>query len=266
MFLKAVFFGIVEGITEFLPISSTGHLILANRIIDPFKDPIFTNAFNVIIQLGAILAVIYLFWDKLWIFKDLKLKTNTFLLWLKILVAVLPAAVIGFLYDDIISTKLSGIGVVAIAWIFYGIILILIENWLKRSNKKQAVENTQDISWLNALIMGVFQCLALIPGTSRSAATIIGGLLLGLSRPVAAEFSFFLAIPTMCGAALLKLLKAGGGISLHGWLIIFTGFVVSFLTAMIVIRLFMDYIRKHNFKIFGWYRIILGLIVLLFLR
>lgn len=263
LFFKAVFLGIIEGITEFLPISSTGHLILADKFINLSNNPGFTNAFEVIIQLGAILAVIYLFWDRLWIFKGLKLKTDTLLFWLKIFFAVIPSAVLGFLFDDQISAKFFNIQTVAIALVVYGVAIILVERFIK--NKKQSPANAQSTGWLTALGIGLFQCLALIPGTSRSAATIIGGLLLGLSRTAAAEFSFFLAIPTMCGAALLKLVKIGS-LAVFDWLIILVGFVVSFLTAMIVVRLLMDYLQKHNFKIFGWYRIILGLIVLLLLK
>jgi len=265
-FFKAVFFGIIEGITEFLPISSTGHLILADKFISLSTDQVFTNAFEVIIQLGAILAVVYLFWDKLWIFKGWKLKTDTLLFWFKILLAFLPAAVLGRLYGKAIKASLFDIRTVAIAWIFYGVVMILVEYFLKSRQKKQTVPAAQNIGWLTALALGLFQCLALVPGTSRSAATIIGGLLLGLSRTAAAEFSFFLAIPTMLGAALNDIVEVGGVIDPAGWLLILVGFIVSFLTAMIVIRLLLDYLQKHDFKIFGWYRILLGLLVLWLLK
>ncbi|MDR1997261.1 MAG: undecaprenyl-diphosphate phosphatase [Candidatus Margulisbacteria bacterium] len=263
--IKAVFIGILEGLTEFLPVSSTGHMILADQFIQLSENPVFTNAFQVIIQLGAILAVVYLFWDRLWIFKGWKLKKDTLGLWFKILLAVLPAAVLGLRYDDALSASFFKPFPVAVALIFYGVVLIVIENVLGRG-AKPPLSSVQRIGWGRAFVLGLFQCLALIPGTSRSAATIIGGLLLGLSRQAAAEFSFFLAIPTMCGAALLKIAKVGGDFSPLGWLIIAIGFTASFLTAVIVLRLFLDYIQKHNFKLFGWYRIGLGLLVLWFLR
>jgi undecaprenyl-diphosphatase len=262
--LKGVFLGIIEGLTEFLPISSTGHLILANEVIQLGGGAEFTKAFEVIIQLGAILAVVYLFWDKLWPFKGFRLRKDIFGMWLKIALAVTPAAILGFLYEETIDAKLFQPRPVAVALIFYGAVLICIESFL--GSRPAKIIAASRIGWLTALALGLFQCLALIPGTSRSAATIIGGLLLGLSRAAAAEFSFFLAIPTMFGATLLKLCKICGAVSPLGWLIILAGFGASYLTAVVVIRLFMDYIQKHNFKLFGWYRIILGLIVLWLLR
>lgn len=281
-FLKVIILGIVEGITEFLPISSTGHLILVSEVLK-LHSKSFENAFSVIIQLGAILAVVLLYWDKLnpisrkklspqliendsklslssrWYLRDKK----TMRLIAKIVIGFLPAAILGFIFDDIIDKYLFNPTVVAIMLIVYGIIIILMENKKRDSFK---YEDLDEVSVMDAFKIGFFQCLAMIPGTSRSAATIIGGMSLGCNRATAAEFSFFLAIPTMLGATALKILKIGTGFSLYEWFLILVGFIVSFVVAYAVIIKFMSYIQKHDFKVFGIYRIILGIIVILVLK
>ena len=286
--IKVIILSIVEGITEFLPVSSTGHLILFNQFVG-LEPQAFSNAFMVIIQLGAILAVIAIYFDKLNPFgvdkihnkkypetieqmsgwKKFVNKTyywfnnnDTVTLWLKIIVATLPAAVLGFLFDDYIDELLFYPIPVAIALIFYGIIIILIEK--KNANKKEfKITDVFDVTYKTALLIGCFQVLAMWPGTSRSAATIIGGILLGLNRKAAADFSFFLAIPTMFGATLLKIVKVTG-LSSTQWGLIALGFVISFIVAYIVIKKFLEYIQKHDFSVFGYYRIVLGIIVLLY--
>lgn len=281
--IKAIILGIVEGITEFLPISSTGHLIIANNFLS-FGDKGFENAFNVIIQLGAILSVVFLYWNKLNPFsykkvskklgtpvKNLPFKERAALafknpdkriirLWVKIIVGVIPAAILGFLFDDFIDAHLFSTKVVAVTLILYGIVIILIETKYNRETKFNSIE---EAGLLTCLFVGVFQCLAMIPGTSRSAATIIGAVLLGFSRSAAAEFSFFLAIPTMLGATLLKLFKIGTALSFGQFILIFIGGLVSFIVALIVIKSFMNYIKKHNFVYFGYYRIFLGAVLII---
>lgn len=281
--IKAIILGIIEGITEFLPISSTGHLIIANNFLS-FGDKGFENAFNVIIQLGAILSVVFLYWNKLNPFsyrkvskklgrpvKNLPFKERAALafknpdkriirLWVKIIVGVIPAAILGFLFDDFIDAHLFSTKVVAVTLILYGIVIILIETKYNRETKFNSIE---EAGLLTCLLVGVFQCLAMIPGTSRSAATIIGAVLLGFSRSAAAEFSFFLAIPTMLGATLLKLFKIGTALTFGQFIIIFIGGLVSFIVALIVIKSFMNYIKKHNFVYFGYYRIFLGAVLVI---
>lgn len=262
LLLKAAFLGIVEGITEFLPISSTGHMILVDHYVKLSNNHSFTTAFEVIIQLGAILSVVVYFWNKLWPFSGTRTeRTETWQIWFKVLVAVLPAIVIGLKFDDLIEEKLFNATTVSIALIFYGIILILIEIYNKKKNSF-AITNVRNIGYDKAFMIGIFQCLAMVPGTSRSASTIIGGILLGLNRAVAAEFSFFLAIPTMMGATLLKIIKEGFSFSVIEWISIACGFVVSFVVAFAVIKLFMEYIKTKDFKIFGYYRIGLGIVIL----
>jgi len=257
--LKSVILGIIEGITEFLPISSTGHLIIAEKFIQLSQNQSFVASFQVIIQLGAILSIIVLFWKKLFPFgQGGEHCKKTLNLWLLVIIGVIPAAIIGFLFDDFIEEKLFTPLVVAVALIFYGIVLILIE----KSKKLQVkISDVNAIPVKFAVAIGFFQCLAMIPGTSRSAATIIGGLLLGLSRAAAAQFSFFLAIPTMFGASLLKIVKKGLSFSSFEIVIIAVGFVVSFVSAFAVVKFLMNYISKNNFVIFGYYRIILGAII-----
>ena len=270
--LKAVLFGIVEGITEWLPISSTGHMILLNEFVTLDVSEEFWEMFLVVIQLGAILAVVLLFWDKIFPF-DLKgrtagkesslIKKDIFVLWFKILAACVPAAVIGLLFDDVFDALFYNPWCVAVALIVFGVAFILIEDRNKKADPK--VTDLGQITYKTALLIGVFQLIAAIfPGTSRSGATIVGALLLGVSRTVAAEFTFFLAIPVMLGASLLKLVKFGFTFSRAELTILFVGMVVAFLVSVIVIRFLMSYIKKHDFKVFGWYRIILGTIVLIY--
>ena len=272
--LKSIIFGFIEGITEWLPISSTGHLILAEQFLK-FENvsPEFWSMFQVVIQFGAILAVILIYLKKIWPFTKNKEKAikqkgilsildkNIMNLWGKILVACIPAAVIGLLFDETFEALFYNPTCIAIALIVFGIAFIVIENWNK--NRKSAKNTNSEITYKDALIIGVFQLLAAIfPGTSRSGATIIGGLLIGLSRANAAEFTFYLAIPTMLGASLLKLIKFGLAFTSAEIIILLIGMLVSFVISMFVIKFLMNYIKKHNFKIFGYYRIILGIIVL----
>lgn len=272
--LKAILFGIVEGITEWLPISSTGHLILVEQFVH-FNEvsPKFWSMFQVVIQFGAILAVVILYWNKIWPFtknKDKAIKSTGILsylnkdimiLWVKILVACIPAAIIGLAFDEIFEALFYNPFCIAIALIVFGIAFIVIENWNK--NKKSKKEKSSQITYKDAIIIGIFQLLAAIfPGTSRSGATIIGGLLIGLSRPNAAEFTFYLAIPTMLGASLLKLVKFGLGFTGIELAILIIGMIVSFIVSVVIIKFLINYIKKHDFKVFGYYRIILGIIVL----
>ena len=265
--LKAILFGIVEGITEWLPVSSTGHIILLDEFIklkvssDAFKD-----MFDVVIQLGAILAVVVLFFSKLNPLSPKKTadeKKNTWLLWVKVIIAVLPSAVIGLLFEDLLDTYLYSYIVVALALIFYGVAFIVVE---KLNTKKPAkIETVHDIDFKTAILIGCFQVLSLIPGTSRSGSTILGAILLGVSRSAGAEFSFFLAIPTMLGASALKGLKfllEGPAVTSTDIGVLVVGCVVSFVVSLLVIKGLMDYVRKHNFSVFGWYRIVLGILVL----
>lgn len=266
--LKAILFGIVEGITEWLPISSTGHMIILDDLIHLGVSADFYKLFEVVIQLGAILAVIILYFKTIfpWGFKKTKEDTkDTFNLWGKILVACIPAAIIGLLFDDWLDEHLYNSVVVSLMLILYGIIFIIVEN--KNIGKKDT-KSLKAITYKQALLIGGFQLLALIPGTSRSGATIIGGLLLGLSRSVAAEFTFFLAIPVMAGASLLKLVKyvADVGLTFTGLELSILGVscLVAFLVSLFIIKFIMKYIRNHDYKVFGWYRIVLGIIVLLY--
>ena len=263
-FLKAILFGIVEGITEWLPVSSTGHLILLEEFIHLDVTKEFYEMFQVVIQLGAILAVILLFWNKLWPFsrkKTVAENRNTWQLWFKVVVAVIPSAVIGLLLDDWMDAHFYNYIVVAITLIVYGVAFLLVE----RSQKTTKIDDVYAIDYRTALLIGAFQCLSLIPGTSRSGSTILGAILIGVARPAAAEFSFFLAIPTMLGASAVKLLKY----VLEGMIpsgmemgILLTGCVVSFLVSVLVIRVLMDFVRKRSFAPFGVYRIVLGAAVL----
>ena len=264
--LKAILFGIVEGITEWLPVSSTGHMILLDEFIHLKVSPEFYEMFQVVIQLGAILAVILLFFHKLNPFspkKDSQEKKNTWNLWFKVIVAVLPSAVLGLLLDDWMDEHLYNYVVVAVTLILYGVAFLFVEKKKISTN----FDTVQAIDYKTALLIGAFQCLSLIPGTSRSGATILGALMLGVSRSAGAEFSFFLAIPTMLGASALKLLKfILSGVSATGTeiAVLIVGSIVSFLVSFVVIRGLMDYVRKHSFFIFGVYRIGLGLLVLVF--
>ncbi len=264
--LKAIVFGIVEGITEWLPISSTGHLILLDEFLKLRVSPEFYEMFQVVIQLGAILAVIVLFFHKLNPFAPKKTeaqKRDTWQLWFKVVAAVLPSAVIGLLLDDWMDEHLYNYVVVAIALIVYGVAFLLLE---KRSLPTK-ITSVYQIDYRTAILIGAFQCLALIPGTSRSGSTILGAILLGVARPAGAEFSFFLAIPTMLGASALKLLKfmlSGAQAGGQEIAVLIVGCLVSFLVSVLVIRALMEYVRKHSFCVFGVYRIVLGLAVLIY--
>ena len=266
--LKAVLFGIVEGITEWLPVSSTGHLILLDEFIRLKVSAEFYEMFEVVIQLGAILAVIVLFFHKLWPFsakKTVQQKKDTWTLWFKVVVAVIPSAVLGLLFDDWMDAHLYNYVVVAIALIFYGVAFMLVEK--RNGGKATAIDSVYAIDYKTALLIGAFQCLSLIPGTSRSGSTILGAILLGVARPAGAEFSFFLAIPTMLGASALKLLKylmEGLIPSVNEIAVLVVGCIVSFLVSLLVIRALMDYVRRHSFSVFGIYRIVLGIAVLVY--
>lgn len=261
--LKAVLLGIVQGITEWLPVSSTGHMILVDEFVKLNFSQTFISTFLVVIQFGSILAVLLIFFKKLNPFDSSKSKVEkkeTLSLWAKVIVAVIPSGIIGVLFEEDIDRLFFNSTTVALALIIYGVIMIVIEN----RDKKPAVSDFSEVSYKLAIGIGLFQCLALIPGTSRSGSTIIGATLLGASRYVAAEFSFFLAIPTMLGASLLKLVKTGFAFTGFEWLVLGVGSVVAFVVSVIVIKFFMDYIKKHDFKAFGYYRIVLGIIVLLY--
>ena len=263
--LKVVFLGIVEGITEWLPISSTGHMLLVDNFLSLNMSEAFKDMFFVVIQLGAILAVVVIFWNKMcpFQFKDREkpiFKKDIFSLWFKVIVACIPGAIVTILFDDYIDTHLHTPVVISIALVFYGIAFILIESW----NKKRipTVAKLSDISYKTAFIIGLFQVLSIIPGTSRSGATIIGALVIGVSRVAAAEFTFFLAVPVMFGLSAIKVLKFGLSFTCTELLMLGIGMVVAFAVSVLVIKFLMNYIKRHNFKIFGWYRIILGIIVL----
>ncbi|MBQ9783569.1 MAG: undecaprenyl-diphosphate phosphatase [Clostridia bacterium] len=264
--LKSLLFGIVEGITEWLPISSTGHMILLNEFLSLNVSEKFWEMFQVVIQLGAILAVIVLFFGKLNPFAPSKTaaeKKGTWRLWGLVILAVLPSAVIGLLLDDWLDEHFYNYITVAVALIVYGVAFILIEKL--RKNQRTRVERVEDLTARDALLVGGFQVLAVIPGTSRSGSTILGGMLFGLSRTAAAEFSFYLAIPTMAGASLLKAVKyflEGNVPSAQEWVLLGVGCLVAFLVSLLVIRYLMDYVRRHSFSAFGIYRIVLGILVL----
>lgn len=294
--IKAIVYGIVEGITEWLPISSTGHLILVERLI-PFQETSdgFFQMFDVVIQLGAVLAVVVLFWNRIWPFyskKNLRsrkggivksakdpavgnvaLSMDAFWMWVKIVVACIPAVIYGLLFDDMVSAAFekeigeSGVTVqvivVAVMLVLVGILFIVIENWNK--NRTPVTTKLSQLTYRDALIIGLCQLVAAaLPGTSRSGATILGAIMIGISRTVAAEFTFFLAIPVMFGASLLKVVKFGFDFSGMEMACLLTGTVVSFIVSVFVLRFLMDYIKKHDFKVFGWYRIVLGILVLLY--
>ena len=270
--LKAVLFGVVEGITEWLPISSTGHMILLNEFVKLDVSPEFWNLFLVVIQLGAILAVVVRFWSTIWPFKRVKRKNGTsrivfrkqtLFLWLKALVACIPAGVVGVLFDDWIDEHFYTPTVVGTALLAVGILFIIIET--VNANKVPRVDRLRDLTFGDAFIIGLFQLVAAVfPGTSRSGATILGGRMIGVSRTVASRFTFILAIPVMAGASLLKIVKYGFRFSGGELILLGTGMLVAFLVSMVIIAFLMNYIRKHDFRVFGWYRIILGILVLLY--
>lgn len=266
--LKAALFGVVEGITEWLPISSTGHMILLNEFVHMDVGEDFWNMFLVVIQLGAILAVVLLFWNKIFPFDFTKkgkkiLRKDVWDMWFKIVAACIPAAVVGVFFDEILERYLYNPFTVAVMLILFGAGFLLIEN--RNRGKKPRIDSLQAIGYREAVLIGLFQLIAAIfPGTSRSGATILGGLMIGVSRIVAAEFTFFLAIPVMLGASLLKLVKFGFDFTGTEAAILAAGMVVAFAVSMAVIRFLMGYIRRHDFKVFGWYRIVLGALVLVY--
>ncbi len=265
--LKAVLFGIVEGITEWLPISSTGHLILLNEFVRLNMSEEFGSMFDVVIQLGAILAVIVLFFHKLNPFapsKSAPEKKQTWSLWFKVVAAIIPSGVVGVLFDDWMDAHLHNGIVVSIALIVYGIAFILVERKNEGKHLKR-IEDVHDIDYKTALMIGLFQCLSLVPGTSRSGSTILGAILIGVGRSAGAEFSFFMAIPTMLGASAIKGLKfllSGVSATATELGVLVVGCIVSFVVSLLVIRALMEYVRKHSFSAFGVYRILLGVIVL----
>lgn len=274
--LKAFILGVVEGITEWLPVSSTGHMILVDEFLKMKVSDDFKEMFEVVVQLGAIMAVVIIFWNKLWPFgkknnahplkKDgfgAYIKTDIFQMWFKVLVACIPAAVVGLVLDDWLNEHFYNPWVVSIALIVFGIAFIIIEKWNK--NRTPKVNSIAELTYKAALIIGLFQLIAAIfPGTSRSGATIVGALLIGISRTVAAEFTFYLAVPVMFGASLLKLVKFGFAFSSSELAILLVGMITAFAVSVFVIKFLMDYIKKHDFTVFGWYRIVLGALVILY--
>ena len=263
---KAIILGIIEGITEWLPISSTGHMILVDEFLQLNMSPQFKEMFFVVIQLGAILAVVVLYWKKIFPFSFKKkpfVQKNIIVMWIKIIVACLPAAVIGLLFDDKINELFYNFQTVAIMLILFGIFFIVVENYNK--GRRPAVDDMDHLTFKMAIIIGLFQVIAAVfPGTSRSGATILGALLIGVSREVAAEFTFFLAIPVMFGSSVLKLAKFGLAFTSFEMVILLVGSVVAFFVSILAIKFLVGYIKKNDFKVFGWYRIILGVILLIY--
>lgn len=266
--LKVILLGVVEGITEWLPISSTGHMILVDEFVKLNVSEAFREMFFVVIQLGAIFAVIVLYWSKLFPFKKQKiadakarivLDRETMLMWLKVIIAVLPAALIGIPFDDQIDAMFYNYQTVAVTLILYGVLFIVIET--RNRGKLPRINSIENITYGTAIIIGIFQVLSLIPGTSRSGATIVGAILIGVSRTVAAEFTFFLAIPVMLGASLLKLVKFGLVFTQAEAVIMAVGMITAFVVSILAIKFLMGYIKKHDFKVFGYYRIVLGIAV-----
>ncbi len=264
--LKVIFLGIVEGITEWLPISSTGHMILVDEIIPLNVTAEFKEMFLIVIQLGAILAVILLFWNKIFPFNFKKgrpfIKMDIMTLWFKIIVACLPATIMVLLFDDLIDKYFYNYITVAITLIVYGVLFIIIEN--RNKHRTPEIRTLPDITYKTALLIGLFQLLSMIPGTSRSGSTILGAIILGTSRYVAAEFSFFLAIPAMLGYSLLKMLKFGFDFSSNEILTLVLGMLTAFVVSVVAIKFLMGYVKKHDFKVFGYYRIILGILVVVY--
>ncbi len=262
--LKAILFGVVEGITEWLPVSSTGHMILLDEFVQFNVSEEFMSMFLVVIQLGAILAVVILFWNRLWPFSSREkffIKKETFSMWFKIVFACIPAAVVGILFEEELDELFYNYWTVALALIAFGVLFIVIENQNKGMRIK--VDSISQITYPMALWIGVFQLIAAVfPGTSRSGATILGAIMIGISRTAAAEFTFFLAVPVMLGASLLKIVKFGFDFAPMELALLLVGMAVAFLVSIAVIKLLLGYIRKHSFVIFGWYRILLGIVVL----
>lgn len=266
--LKVIFLGIVEGITEWLPISSTGHMLLVDEFLQLNASQEFKNVFFVVIQLGAILAVVLIFWHKMWPFqfKDKSkptLKMDIFTMWIKVVIACIPGAIVTILFDDYIEAHFQTPLVIALALIIYGIAFIVIERWNKTRDPK--IATLGDITYQTAIMIGLFQVLSIVPGTSRSGATIIGALIIGVSRVAAAEFTFFLAVPVMFGLSFLKILSFGLNFTGYELMLLFIGSFVAFIVSIVVIKFLMSYIKKHDFQVFGWYRIVVGILVILLL-
>ena len=261
--IKAIILGIIEGITEWLPISSTGHMILADEFIKLNVSEEFKEMFFVVIQLGAILAVVLLYWNKLFPIsfkRKIEVKKDTISLWIKVLFAIIPAAIIGIPFEDKIDEVFYNYKVVIATLIIYGVLFIFLEN-RNKSKKTSLIKSFDHLSYKTAVIIGIFQVLSLIPGTSRSGSTILGAILIGCSREIAAEFSFFLAIPIMFGASLIKIAKFGFAFSGQELTILITGMLVAFVVSILAIKFLVGYIKKNDFKAFGYYRIVLGLIL-----
>lgn len=267
-FLKVIFLGIVEGVTEWLPISSTGHMLLVDEFLQLDASDSFKEMFFVVIQLGAILAVVLLFWKKMWPFrlgenkKTIVVRKKVFSVWFKVVVACIPGAIVTLLFDKFIEAHLHTPFVIALALIVYGVLFIVIERLNKTRTPK--IRKLSEIDYKTALLIGLFQVLSIIPGTSRSGATIIGALIIGVSRTAAAEFTFFLAVPVMFGLSFIKLIKFGLAFTGTEIAILLVGSVTAFLVSLFVIKFLMSYIKKHDFRVFGWYRIALGIIVLIY--
>lgn len=267
-FLKVIFLGIVEGVTEWLPISSTGHMLLVDEFLQLDASDSFKEMFFVVIQLGAILAVVLLFWKKVWPFrlgenkKTIVVRKKVFSVWFKVVVACIPGAIVTLLFDKFIEAHLHTPFVIALALIVYGVLFIVIERLNKTRTPK--IRKLSEIDYKTALLIGLFQVLSIIPGTSRSGATIIGALIIGVSRTAAAEFTFFLAVPVMFGLSFIKLIKFGLAFTGTEIAILLVGSVTAFLVSLFVIKFLMSYIKKHDFRVFGWYRIALGIIVLIY--
>ena len=263
--IKAIILGIVQGITEWLPVSSTGHMILVDEFLKLNVSPEFMEMFLVVVQFGSILAVVLLYWKKIFPFTfdkgKVHIEKNTFVMWFKIVIACIPAAIVGLFFDEKLNELFYNPTTVAIMLIVFGVLFIVVENYNK--GKRSTINSLAEITYTTAFIIGIWQLIAAVfPGTSRSGATIVGALLLGVSRTVAAEFTFFLAIPVMFGASALKMLKFGFNFAAGEIIILLVGMIVAFVVSVLAIRFLMSYIKKHDFKIFGWYRIVLGIIVL----
>ncbi len=267
-FLKVIFLGIIEGITEWLPISSTGHMLLVDEFLQLNASDEFKEMFFVVIQLGAILAVVLLFWKKMWPFRlgenkrTVVVRKKVFSVWFKVIVACVPGAIVTLLFDDFIEAHLHTPFVIAAALIVYGVAFIVVEK--HNQTRKPSIRKLSEIDYKTALLIGLFQVLSIIPGTSRSGATIIGALIIGVSRTAGAQFTFFLAVPVMFGLSFIKLLKFGLAFTGTELAILLVGSVSAFLVSLLVIKFLMNYIKKHDFTVFGWYRIALGIVVMLY--
>ena len=267
-FLKVIFLGVIEGITEWLPISSTGHMLLVDEFLQLNASDEFKEMFFVVIQLGAILAVVLLFWKKMWPFRlgenkrTVVVRKKVFSVWFKVIVACVPGAIVTLLFDDFIEAHLHTPFVIAAALIVYGIAFIVVEK--HNRTRKPSIRKLSEIDYKTALLIGMFQVLSIIPGTSRSGATIIGALIIGVSRTAGAQFTFFLAVPVMFGLSFIKLLKFGLAFTGTELAILLVGSVSAFLVSLLVIKFLMNYIKKHDFTVFGWYRIALGIVVILY--